>query len=700
MMERTLSNRYRVEQRIGAGGMATVYAGVDTVLRRRVAIKELRPQFAADQDFVNRFYSEAQHAAKLSHPNVVNIYDVGHEGEAYFIVMELIDGTTLAEMIEHDGALPEPVVIDYATQICAGLAYAHRQGLLHRDVKPANILVTKDDVVKLSDFGIARAVSTQTVTVTQPGLVMGSVYYLSPEQAQGHELGETSDLYSLGIVLFQMLTGRLPYTGESPITVALKHVSNPIPSLDDNANDVSPALAAIVHKLLQKDPSARFQSATEVASALREAREHPLVTTPFAVPAGTVARESLGMRTIPNPPKARPARTFDTARHFDGAAYADDDDLRPERLRPSRAFPIGIVVAALVVALVAGYLMFSRGGFFGPPTPVAVGDYTGRSVDDVKRALTAAGLGYNLVPTASETVPKDHVIRQAPRPESTVAPRSVIQLFVSMGLPLVSLIDLRQYSREDAERYLRNAKLIPKSALRYDPKVPKGVVMAQSPAAGAQAPIRSIVSLVVSSGPKPVAVPDLVDQVIGDAQAALQKRGLQLEIGERVTSDTIPADVVVSQNPAPGANVDPGSKVTISVSGGATLVNVPDVGGRALGDATSAIAGANLSVRISYIVDSTVPPGTVMQQDPPAASQAHRGSTASLVVAVRGVVPEVVNMQLDQARIALQNAGYSIGTIFYGANGEPGKVVRTEPDANAPLRPGEAVVLHVAGPGP
>ena len=310
MVERNLSERYRLEGRIGQGGMATVYAGMDTVLRRRVAIKILRPQFAEDADFVRRFYTEAQHAAKLSHPNIVNIYDVGREGETYFIVMELVDGSTLAEMIESDGRLPEDVAIDFAAQICNGLAYAHRQGLLHRDIKPANVLVAKDDVVKISDFGIARAVTTQTVTITQPGMVMGSVFYISPEQAQGRELDETSDLYSLGVVLYQMLSGKLPYTGESPVTVALKHVSNPVPSLEADEPGISPALAAIVRKLLQKEPAARFQSAMELATALRAAREHPLVTTPFDVP----ARESdSGRRTIPNP-KPRLARHPD--RHW------------------------------------------------------------------------------------------------------------------------------------------------------------------------------------------------------------------------------------------------------------------------------------------------------------------------------------------------------------------------------------------------
>ncbi|MDQ6933203.1 MAG: protein kinase, partial [Candidatus Eremiobacteraeota bacterium] len=251
MTEQLFNNRYRLETPLGEGGMATVYSGTDTLLRRQVAIKVLRAQYAADADFVRRFYQEAESAAKLSHPNIVNTYDVGREGESYYIVMELVDGPSLAEIIAADGKLPEPVAIDFAAQICSGLAYAHRQGILHRDIKPANILVTKDDVVKLSDFGIARAVSQHTMTLTKPGMVMGSVYYISPEQAQGHDLRETSDLYSVGIVLYQMLTGKLPYSGDSPVTVALKHISQPVPTIDATTLGVSPALAAVVNKLLQ-----------------------------------------------------------------------------------------------------------------------------------------------------------------------------------------------------------------------------------------------------------------------------------------------------------------------------------------------------------------------------------------------------------------------------------------------------------------
>jgi beta-lactam-binding protein with PASTA domain/tRNA A-37 threonylcarbamoyl transferase component Bud32 len=558
MTERTLSARYRVENRLGAGGMATVFAGMDMVLRRRVAIKMLRPQFAEDEDFVKRFYSEAQHAAKLSHPNVVNVYDVGHEGESYFIIMELVDGSTLAEMIAQDGRLPEAVAIDFATQICAGMAYAHRQGLLHRDIKPANILVTKDDVVKLSDFGIARAVTTQTVTITQPGMVMGSVFYLSPEQAQGHELAATSDLYSLGIVLYQMLSGVLPYTGESPITVALKHVSNPVPALDAGDSEISPALAAIVKKLMQKDPAARFQSATEVAKALREAREHPLVTHPFDVSGGgrTAADTTLEM-PLPKP-KPRPARFPD--RPLDGqrrAATAVFDERENDRsARPGRRGLYALLALALVVAIGIGYAAFKPLRFFGPPTPVALDNLAGRTADDAEKVLSDEGLAYKITTVPSETVPKERVVRQDPAASRSLSPRTVVELFVSSGLPMVQLLDLRQYSLEDAQRYLRDAKLVPKVSPRFDAKVAKGIVLGQNPPANSQLPIRSSVSLIVSQGPRPVAVPDLVTLTLNDATEELARRGLRLEIGERVTNDNIAPDVVASQNPPPGAHHD------------------------------------------------------------------------------------------------------------------------------------------------
>jgi len=691
VIERNLSQRYRLEGRIGQGGMAVVYSGMDTVLRRRVAIKVLRPHLAADGDFVQRFYTEAQHAAKLSHPNIVNIYDVGREGENYFIVMELIDGTTLAEMIESDGRLPEHVAVDFAAQICNGLGYAHRQGLLHRDVKPANILVTRDDVVKLSDFGIARAVTTQTMTATAPGMVMGSVYYLSPEQAQGHELHETSDLYSLGVVLYQMLAGKLPYTGESPITVALKHVSSPVPSLEAEDISISPALAAIVQKLLQKDPRDRFPSAMEVAKALREAREHPHETTPFEFVSNGEVKAGAVTRTIPNP-KPRPSAQPDRP----AAAASDVFEEWRERRPPSRLALVFGALVALFAAIAVGYYVASRaGGPLGPAT-VALANFTGQNAEDAEKRLDALGLRFNLVTVPSETVPADRIVRQDPAPSASVPAKTIVQLFVSNGLPRVELIDVRQYSSDDAQRYLRNAKLVPKIDEVFD-KSPRGTVLAQRPVPGTTVPIHSVVALVISKGEKPVYVPELVSLSLADAQKAVADRQLKLMVSERDPNDQIPADNVLSQNPASGSTMDPGSTVSVVLSSGAPKVSVPAVEGKVVGDAQDALRQAGLVPTIEYVVDSSAPLGTVLKETPDESGSVLKGSGVTLDVAVPGIVPDVSGKSLDDAQTTLQDAGYRLGNKAYVQEGPDGTVARTEPAAGSQLRPGETVLLFVNG---
>ena len=694
MIERNLSERYRLEGRIGQGGMAVVYSGVDTVLRRRVAVKVLREQLAADADFVQLFYTEAQHAAKLSHPNIVNIYDVGREGENYFIVMELVDGATLGEMIEKDGALPEPVAIDFAAQICSGLAYAHRQGLQHRDVKPANILITKDDVVKLSDFGIARAVTTQTMTMTAPGLVMGSVYYLSPEQAQGHELRETSDLYSLGVVLYQMLTGKLPYTGESPVTVALKHVSSPIPSLDAEDVPISPALAAIVRKLLQKDPSDRFQSAVEVAKALREARDNPLVAVALESRRSRAGATASGPRTIPNP-KPRPSRFPDRP----AAIVEEEDDDRFEgqgRARSHRAVFYLAALVALAVAIAGGYLFANHVGIFGGPSSVALASVAGETAEEAERKLDAAGLRWNVVTVPSEEVAADRVVKQYPPAGPHVPAQTVVQLYVSNGLPTVELIDVRQYSSDDAQRYLRNAKLTPKITEVFD-KSPRGTVLAERPAPGTAVPIHSTVALVVSKGVKPVYVPDVVSQTLGDAQHAIGERQLKLVVSERDPNDEIAPDIVTSQNPPPGSALDPGSTVSVVVSSGPPQIDVPDVEGRLANDAAGVLQGAGLRTNVEYLVDGSAPAGTVMKQDPEKPANLKKGSSVTLDVAVPGAIPDVVGKSLADATTELQNSGYKVGNTAYVQEGADGTVARTEPVAGTSLRPGETVLLFVNG---
>ena len=692
--ERTFNNRYRTERRIGDGGMAVVYAGSDVVLRRRVAIKVLREQFAADEDFVRRFYNEAQSAAKLSHPNIVNTYDVGREGETYYIVMELVDGTTLGEMIRADGRIPEPVAIDYAAQICNGLAYAHRQGLLHRDIKPANILITHDDVVKLSDFGIARAVTQQTLTVTQPGMVMGSVYYLSPEQAQGLELRETSDLYSVGVVLYQMLSGKLPYTGESPVTVALKHVSQPVPPVGAPGDGVSPALAAIVTRLLQKDPQERFQSASDVASALREARDRPMVAsaTPSAREGGTAAIPEVRSSMRP-PPRRSEAPDRPPGDNGAGAEVVrDEGPLRAQRWSTSAYLGLAL---ALLLAVAGGYGLFTGPLQFG--RTVAVTDEAGRPAIAAQRDLESAGLHVKLTPVASDTAPENQVVRQNPPAGSKLAAGSEVELFVSTGVAPKEISDVIGFTGGDAQRTLERDGFKTKLVEKYSDK-PKGTVLATAPKHGSKLKPGKFVTLTVSKGLAPVIVPNLVGHTLADAQSALAGAKLGLNL-QRVALDGVPADQVASQDPPEGTKVDTGSSVTLTVSSGPAPTQVPNVGGRTIADAIDAINGAGLVPKVTYSIQPGGD-GTVFQQDPAPSAQARKGSTVNIIVAVPGVVPDVTGMTADAAKSALSRAGYVAGNITYVQEGDEGKVARTEPVANTRLNVGESVSLYVNGAGP
>ncbi len=672
--------------------MATVFCGTDILLRRRVAIKVLREQYAADDEFVRRFYQEAESAAKLSHPNIVNTYDVGHQDDTYFIVMELVDGPSLAEIIAADGRLPEPVAIDYAAQIASGLAYAHRQGLLHRDIKPANVLVTKDDVVKLSDFGIARAVSQQTMALTKPGLVMGSVYYISPEQAQEHGVQETSDLYSLGVVLYQMLTGKLPYTGESPVTVALKHIGDPVPTIDVRDTGVSPALAAIVNRLLQKKPENRFQSASELATALREARERPGVAgyrIADDAPTSVMTSTRLPPRRSPMPDRS----------------YRGSEEVEPAVVRRSPWVALALA-AALVAATAIGYVIFTR-SLPAIGTGVVVGDYTGKTQAEAQEAVVNAGLRTRFMKSASETVPPDHVIRQSPPAGTKVERNQVVELVVSNGKPLRGLEDVRGFNVNDAQRALQQEGFAVTLSRRFDNTVRDNVVD-QAPKPGAKVPEGSRVTLTVSDGPPPVKIPNFVGMAVDRARALAARLGITLDTSQSVPG--LPADTVASQNAAAGATVDRNATVRVVINSGmpnaaptlapnGPLANLPNVVGEDYGSAQAALSQAGFQVSVRY-VQQTGNNGKVVEQTPPAGSVA-AGSTVILMLSVSGEVPDTEGLMPDDATALLQSYGYSVARREYTTTvGAGGKVVGTEPGAGTNLTPGSSVTLTVNGTPP
>ncbi len=699
--EQVLNNRYRVDGTLGNGGMALVYVGTDTLLRRRVAIKVLRDQFSSDDDFVKRFSFEAQSAAKLSHPNIVNIYDFGREDHAYYIVMELVDGSTLGDLLRDGRALPEPVAVDYAIQIASGLAYAHRQNLMHRDVKPANILVTQDDVVKLSDFGIARAVSEHTLGVTQPGMVMGSVSYISPEQAQGHDIDERSDLYSVGVVLYQMLTGKLPFSGDNPVAVALKHVSEPAPPIDPKAAGVSPAVAAIVARLLRKDPKERFASATELASALREARERPHVAAaPDAsfADAPTMRFSAVSAPKPPPRPSVAPDRPRDDAHRNGDGTGADVVEVHHERRFDPRWL---LIPALLAVAIVVGFLL-NRGpsaGGGGASAAIAAPDLKGKSASQAQQQLARLGLRATVAQEPSDKVAPDRVIRQDPAAGTKLAKDGVIALVVSSGLPKVQVPDIGSYSVADAQRALQNAKLKSKVTQTYSATAPAGQVIDVKPAVGASVRQGSTVALIVSQGVKPILVPSIVSLSLDAARARLKALGLVLTVGQQSESDTIPANTIVSQDPQPGATIAPNGTVTAVVSSGSTAVAVPNVVGTDSDSAQKTLRDAGFTPSLTYDVEPANAPQNVTSQTPPAGTKAKKGSKATIIVAVPGTVPDVAGQPLDVAKAALIAAGYQIGNIVQTQEGDEGKVVRTEPEADASLRPGESVniTVHPAG---
>lgn len=693
------NNRYRLDRKLGEGGMATVFCGTDTVLRRRVAIKVLREQYASDAEFVRRFYQEAESAARLSHPNIVNTYDVGRQDDTYYIVMELVDGASLGEIIAADGKLPEPVAIDYAAQIASGLAYAHRAGLLHRDIKPANILVTKDDVVKLSDFGIARAVSEHTMTLTKPGLVMGSVYYISPEQAQGHELHETSDLYSLGIVLYQMLVGKLPYTGESPVTVALKHLGDPVPTIDPRAGGTSPALGAIVNKLLQKQPANRFQSASELATALREARERPSVAA-HRIADDSATQPMRAARPLPPRRSPMPDRSY--------TSIAEDEEETSKRG--------GWIVAALIVVLLAatgvGYVLF------GHPLPslqssIAVGDYTGMTDVAAQAAIVNAGLRARILKARSDTVAQNHVIRQFPAAGTKAHDDDVIELVVSNGKPLIGLDDVRGYAFLDAQRTLQQEGFAVRLLRKYD-NTAKDNVIDEKPKPGTQVPQGSRVTLVVSNGPMPIDVPNFVGMNVQTAQTLARKVGVSLDTSQQQPVAGFGADTIASQDVPQGSKIDRSAVVHAVVSSGiqaanpyappsapaAAAVAVPNVVGKAYQEAIDSFSGTGLRVYISYAVQPGAN-GTVLAQDPPAGAQTAQGGTVTLTLSVPGEVPDTEGMSVDRATATLAAAGYGVGRRQYTTQaGAGGRVVGTDPEVGTNLPPGTPVTLVVNGTPP
>jgi beta-lactam-binding protein with PASTA domain/tRNA A-37 threonylcarbamoyl transferase component Bud32 len=606
---RTFGGRYEVIERAGVGGMAEVYRARDELLGREVAVKVLSERFARDRSFVERFRREAQSAANLNHPNIVSLYDYGSDNGTYFIVMEYIDGRPLDTILSSDGPLMPERAAEIASDVAQALQRAHAAGLVHRDIKPSNIMITSTGQTKVTDFGIARAVAADgEQTMTQTGMVIGTAAYLSPEQAQGNPVDARSDVYSLGCVIYEMLTGAAPFTGDSPLSIAYKHVREDPPPPSGKNPDVPAALDAIVMKALAKNPDNRYPTAVDLKQDLErflgggQVEATPLLAGDTMVTPRADATRVLTRQTYTPPPPRR-----------------------------GRAWP-WVLLALIVLALLGGLAWLVLSNQPGA-TQVRVPDLVGERLERATAILQRRGFDVGDVSRRFDKAPAGEVLEQNPNANDLAAEGTPVDLVVSKGVEETTVPDLTEMTRAEAESALREADLRLGTVTKApSEELPEGVVMSQSPAPEVDVPVRTKVDITISSGPELVEVPSVEGQPEADAIAAIQAAGLQVQIN-RAPDPDVEEGTVISQDPAGGAQAETGDVVTILVSEGPEEFELPDVTREEADAAEAQLEALGLNVdRVEETAPCAQPPETVCRTSPPPGTPVSEGDEVVLFV--------------------------------------------------------------------
>jgi beta-lactam-binding protein with PASTA domain len=625
-----VDGRYKIVSRLGSGGMADVYLAEDQQLGRKVALKLLHRRFAEDPDFVERFRREAQAAAGLQHPNVVSVYDRGSYDGTYYIAMEYLPGRTLKQVIRQDAPIDPIRAIDITIQILKAARFAHRRGVIHRDLKPHNVIVDESDHAKVTDFGIARAGASD---MTETGSIMGTAQYLSPEQAQGHAVSEASDLYSVGVVLYELVTGRVPFDAEAAVTIALKHVSEaPVPP-----TSVSPSvpieLEQVILWALNKDPAHRPNDADQLIQALEQARA--------AILAGSLGQRTADMAALPiaavglldapaaaayaagDVPPAQPPLAAGAV-----PAAPVDDDLPPEddTRRPRPWWPWLLLLALLLAGGAAAAILLTR------PAKVLVPVVVNQQVAVAQTEVQNAGLTPNLIYRTTDK-PQGTVIDQNPRGGVRVDDGSTVTLTVSNGPGNTVVPTVEGRLEAQAVQVLKAAHLVIGATLTENSDtIPAGSATRTDPVAGQSLPVGTNVTLFVSSGQAKVKLPDVVGQTQAQATSTLQNHNFTVNTSTQESTTVSPGNVI-SQNPAGNSQVDPNSAVTLVIAKAPATTTIPNVVGSTAASATSTLTSAGFKVTTtSQSVTKHNQDGVVLSQSPAAGKQGKKGSTVTIVV--------------------------------------------------------------------
>ncbi len=631
--ETLIDGRYRVIARIGSGGMADVYLAQDMLLGRQMAVKVLHHHFSEDHEFVERFRREASSAAALSHPNIVAIFDRGEWNGTYYIAMEYVAGRSLKTIVREQGALEPAAAIDIVVQILRAARSAHRRGVIHRDLKPHNVIIDEEGRARVTDFGIARAGASD---MTLTGSIMGTAQYLSPEQAQGLAVSAASDLYSIGVILYELLTGVVPFEGETAVAIAYKQVAaEPYPPSTINPS-LPPSLDAVVLRALAKDPAQRYADADELIAALEaERRTLPALsgaaaTTVLAAPVhqphasalvagGAVGAAAGGLLLAPaagfEPNRAPPAEPGTGARR-----------------KRALWWTLGLLALAGAGVLV---LLLTRAG-----SSVTVPAVAGQREQQALSVLRAAGLRPTRSPAPSASVPSGVVINQSPAPGTVVHRGARMTLVVSSGPASAPLADVTGLQAAKAEARLRAAHYKTKVKMEASKIVEAGIVIGTEPTAETVVPEGRLITLLVSSGPASVHVPGLVGDTLEAAEASLTKAELALGTVSKRPSSTQPLGTVLSETPAAGSSVRAGTKVNLVLAKAPKEVEVPDVEGEAEANAANTLRHAGFKVnKQTRQTTQSSQAGVVLEQTPAKDTHARKGSTVTIVVGMQTPTP-------------------------------------------------------------